>query len=180
VTATKQKKIKAITTKDLGIILDLIAAQRRMLAIQGGEEREWHRAKLENRIVKSYVGLESLEFLTDEVNGAASAHTYTSDDIMMIIRNCEEQLRRHNVPLTARKGVKITALSGVPTAKAYAQKSRSAIATRVYLERTSGAWYVTKVERAERWTGPGGAEEVAWDLPEDAKQAILKNAMKDF
>ena len=115
------------------------------------------------------------------VNGKASAHTYnTPGDLVAIASAIERKLERHGVPLKERAGVTVTALSGVPTAKSYNRQARSAIATRVTLQRGTSAWYVTNAARVERYTGPGGDEKIAVALTDAAREAVIKNALKDF
>jgi phytoene dehydrogenase-like protein len=118
----------------------------------------------------------------EAVNGKARTHCYTTaGELVKIADAIERKLERHGVPIKSRPGVTVTAISGVPTAKAYARKgSRSAIATRVVLERGSSAWYVTNIERQERYTGPGGDEKIKVTMTDAVREAVIKNALSDF
>jgi len=117
----------------------------------------------------------------DGVNGKATAHTYTTArELVAIADAVERKLESHGVPQKIRAGVKITAMSGVPTAKSYNRQARSAIATSVTFERNGSAWYVTDVRRVERYTGPGGQEKIVVGLTDAARYAVIKNALEDF
>lgn len=116
-----------------------------------------------------------------EANGKASAHTYASPSILVTIAaSVETQLIAHGVPIKDRAGVKVSAISGVPTSRAYNRRSSSAIATQVTFERGGSAWYVTGIERVRRHTGPGGEEKIITTLTDAAQQAVIKNALSDF
>lgn len=118
----------------------------------------------------------------DAVNGKATAHTYQfCSQILDLVLLAEKRLIKHNVPQNARAGTVVTALSAVPTANAYARKgSKTAIATKVVIERTSTGWFLTAVERVERYTGPGGDEKITIALTDDGIEAVTKNALGDF
>ncbi len=116
-----------------------------------------------------------------DVNGKATAHTYTTVGALIdIASDIEAKLERHGVPLADRVGVTVSALSAVPTSKSYNRQSRSAIATRVTFLRGTSAWYVTGMERVERYTGPGGDEKIKATLPDAARDAVIRNALADF
>jgi hypothetical protein len=125
--------------------------------------------------------IDAVRSALDGVNGKATAHTYTTArELVAIADAIERKLEKHGVALKDRSGVKITATSGVPTAKAYNKQARSAIATRVTFERGGSAWYVVNVERVERYTGPGGDERIAVTLTDAAREAVIRNALEDF
>ena len=116
-----------------------------------------------------------------EANGKASAHTYASPSVLVTIAaSVESQLIAHGVSIKDRAGVKVSAISGVPTSRAYNRRSSSAIATQVTFERGGSAWYVTGIERVTRHTGPGGNEKISTTLTDAARQAVIKNALSDF
>jgi hypothetical protein len=116
-----------------------------------------------------------------EANGKASAHTYGSPSVLVTIAaSVENQLIAHGVPIKDRAGVKVSAISGVPTSRSYNRQSSSAIATKVTFERGGSAWYVTAIERVTRHTGPGGEEKIITTLTDAARQAVIKNALSVF
>jgi len=117
----------------------------------------------------------------EEANGKASAHTYGSPSVLVTIAaSVETQLIAHGVPIKDRAGVKVSAISGVPTSRAYNRRSSSAIATQVTFERGGSAWYVTGIERVTRHTGPGGEEKIITTLTDSARQAVITTALSDF
>ena len=117
----------------------------------------------------------------EEANGKASAHTYGSPSVLVSIAvSVESQLIAHGVPIKDRVGVTVSAISGVPTSRAYNRRSSSAIATQVTFERGGSAWYVTGIKRVTRHTGPGGEEKIITTLTDSARQAVIKNALSDF
>jgi phytoene dehydrogenase-like protein len=118
----------------------------------------------------------------EAVNGKARTHCYTTaGELVRIADAIERKLERHGVALKIRPGVTVVAISGVPTSKSYARKgSRSAIATRVVLERGASAWYVTNIERQERYTGPGGDEKIKVTMTDAVREAVIRNALSDF
>jgi len=143
----------------------------------------------------------AIQTAVEEANGKASAHTYASPSVLVTIAaSVESQLIAHGVPIKDRAGVKVSAISGVPTSRAYNRQSRSAaarrveppsfhqpleidfnlIATEVTFERGGSAWYVTGIKRVTRHTGPGGEEKIITTLTDAARQAVIKNALSDF
>jgi len=116
-----------------------------------------------------------------EANGKAFAHTYNSpQDVVDLAYRAEELLDKHGVPQNKRRNCTAVAYSGVPTSRAYARSGRSAVATKVVLLRVASLWYVTNVERCERYTGPGGAEKFSVGLTDVAREAVIANALSDF
>jgi len=123
----------------------------------------------------------AIQTAVEEANGKASAHTYASPSVLVAIAaSVENQLIAHGVSIKDRAGVKVSAISGVPTSRAYNRRSSSAIATQVTFERGGSAWYVTGIERVTRHTGPGGEEKIITTQTDAAQQAVIKNALSDF
>lgn len=115
------------------------------------------------------------------VNGKAASHTYTqSSELVAIADMIEARLEKHGVPQKLRAGVEVTALSGVPTAKAYNRTSRTAIATQVRLSRGTSAWYIVGIGRVDRHTGPGGDKKISVTLTDAAREAVIKHALEAF
>jgi hypothetical protein len=115
------------------------------------------------------------------VNGKATSHTYTrSSELVAIADTIEARLEQHGVPQKLRAGIEVTALSVVPTAKAYNRTSRTAIATQVTLTRGTSAWYITGIGRVDRYTGPGGDEKISVKLTDAAREAVIKHALEAF
>ena len=121
-----------------------------------------------------------LEGALEAANGKAAAHTYIVSNIRAHVLNIEKQLGKSGIPASRRSGIKVTLKSGVPTAKAYARNSRTAIATQVELLRGTDAWFVTNIARIERYTGPGGDEKVDIVLTPDATKAVIDHALSGY
>ncbi len=52
--------------------------------------------------------------------------------------------------------------------------------SRVELLRSSGAWYVTKIAREDRYAGSGGDEKILIELPDAARDAVIRHALADY
>lgn len=114
----------------------------------------------------------------ERINGRAKTHTYNyATDISHRLESVELDLRKRGVTQANLVGTTVTLLSEVPTAKAYARRSRTAIASLILAERRSTGWYVTKVEKIERWTGPGGEEKIVPTITAAARDDIVKTAL---
>lgn len=116
----------------------------------------------------------------EAVNGRAAQYTYGASDIINIAIAAEAELEKRGVSIKNRPQCVVTALSAVPTSKSYNRKSRTAIATSITLRRGSSAWYVDRIERAERYTGPGGDEKLTYSVTDAAIADITEKALKGF
>ncbi len=121
-----------------------------------------------------------LEQAVAEANGKASAHTYNATQIEWLAETAEKRLARDGITVANRVGAVVTAISEVPTAKAYNRKSRSAIATRVVMRRTTACWIIEKIEKFERYTGPGGDEKIVTTISEAARDDIMRKALDGY
>jgi len=121
-----------------------------------------------------------IDAVLEPLNGRASAHTLTGSSIVDTMIWVEGRLARDGVPLAQRKGVRVEIIGGVPTTKSYARKAHTAATNRVVLERTGTNWWMTECERIDRWAGPGGDEKVRIFLTDEAKQAVIKHALREY
>lgn len=185
-------KIKLITAKDLAAFQERAKAReaiRRNLdrPTISSEEAEAIRARLQawdtetsGLKKKAWLNTDRLVQQFDEVNGKATAHTYSLTDIWDRVALIERQLGKDGVAASIRSGISVVLVSGVPETNAYAKKARKAIATWVKLERGPSAWYVVGVEREERWAGSGGGEIERIHLTQRAQDAIVRKALKGY
>jgi hypothetical protein len=135
---------------------------------------------VEQAIAAAHPDREKLIAAVTEANGKATAHTYEAHHVESIAERAEQQLARDGITVEHRVGTIVTAVSEVPTSKAYNRQSRSAIATRVVLRRTTACWVLEKVERCERYTGPGGDEKIAITISEAARDDIVRRALDGY
>lgn len=99
------------------------------------------------------------------VNGAATAHTYSATDIVLLAKWAETRLENLGIAKADRKGAKLASTSGERVAAAYMKRSYGPrIATHVVLERGSSCWYLTDVARDEVWERAG--KSTLWLTPE--------------
>lgn len=168
------KRIKIASTKE---IRDYIEAHRSYKAFPSSEPRKEVRLAARAAIFK---GSDDISAALDLKNGRASTHTYGASDIVYLAVGAERRLEGRGVTVKNRAGTRVHGLSGVPTSKTYNRKSRTAIATEVYLERTSSAWYLTLVDRRERYTGPGGGESISYKITRAAHDDIVRQATDGF
>lgn len=112
-----------------------------------------------------------------KASGRAHKHIYSADEIADRLESVELDLRKRGAVLKRLPGASATLISEVPTAKSYARKARQAIASLVRAERRTTGWFVTSVERTERWTGPGGEEAVHVSINEATRDDIIKAAL---
>lgn len=125
---------------------------------------------------------DKIQALLDDVNGKASAHTYTHPTTFVNIAVAvERDLERDGVPKAERVGTVVVARSGGPTAKAYAKKGGSSvITTTVELRRGTNAWFVTKISRSSTWAGPGAQEKIETQITPAARDAIIRKALSGY
>lgn len=124
------------------------------------------------------VGYLCLQVELIRVNGRAQRHTYTdAGTIIDRLEGVELDLRKRGVTLANIVGTTVTLLSEVPTAKSYARRSRTAIASLILAERRSTGWFVTKVSKIERYTGPGADEKIVPTISAKAREDIIKTAL---
>lgn len=123
------------------------------------------------------VGQTLLAKALETASGRAQKHTYSADEIADRLERVELDLRKRGAVLKRLPGASATLISEVPTAKSYARKARQAIASLVRAERRTTGWFVTSVERTERWTGPGGEEAVHVSINEATRDDIIKAAL---
>ena len=117
--------------------------------------------------------------LLAEVNGRARAHTYNcASDILCICTRIDKRLDDLGVPKAQRVGLVAHAESGVPTAKAYARKSRTARASYVKLTRRKTGWFIDAYSVVDRYTGPGGEAKVKIDLTPEVAATVQRKALE--
>jgi hypothetical protein len=118
----------------------------------------------------------AIEAALKEVNGTASAHTYTDFfEIENLAEAAEKQLEAVHVVKAKRAGAKWTETSGGAVAKAYSKKGGTRIATRVTIERRSAGWYLVEAKKTEIWERGGGAGSLALTREQaDAAVAAFK------
>lgn len=169
------KPIKIITIKDMKTLRDFTERAR----FQSGDILEGLKAKAATFAATAWASRPVDEYLS-EVNGRATTHTYGWSDVQRIVTAAEDDLARSGVTVANRAGTVVVALSGVPEAKAYARASRSAIATKLTLRRTTSAWVLESAAKVERYTGPGGGEKVSTTISAAARDDIIKTAMTGY
>ena len=121
-----------------------------------------------------------VDAVLEPLNGRATKHTLSGNDIAHTIVDVERQLERDGVPLKDRKGITVEIVGGVPTTKSYARKAHTAVTNRVVLQRTGTNWWMIECDRLDRWAGPGGEEKIQIYLTEDAKTAIIRKALSGY
>lgn len=129
---------------------------------------------------RSLVAMDQLAEALAEVNGRAKRYTYCAIEVMALAKRAEKRLDAAGVKVKNRAYTIVTAVSGVPTSKAYARVSGKAIGTFVRLERNGTSWHVVKVARNERWCGTGASERITLDVTPTAREDIINKALEGF
>lgn len=99
----------------------------------------------------------AIEAALAEVNGRATAHTFTAfGEVQNMAATAETKLGALNIPKTMRKGAAWSETSGTAVTNAYAKKSSTRAAKWVRLERRSADWFLTNVGKTEIYKEGGG------------------------
>ena len=101
-----------------------------------------------------------------EVNGKATAHTYThAHQVAAIAEEAEAELEALSIPKKDRAGARYTAQSGSRLANAY---KHGAITTGVTLTRNSTGWRVEKISQVTLYPGQSPQPILILTAPQDA------------
>jgi len=178
-------KIKAYSVKEEALLKDAQSRLADARANRVGLPSEMAKEKIELaeirrdetlKAARAALPLEKIFDALEGINGKATAHTFTTaNEIRAVAKMAEDQLAASGVPLAARAGCEIIATSGEVVANRYKNKR---IATRVTLQRGSGAWYLTSVSTTEIYpAGPGKPSIV---LSDKAREAVVRAALAPY
>ena len=99
----------------------------------------------------------AIEAALAEVNGRATAHTFTTfGEVQNMAATAETKLGALNIPKTMRKGAVWSETSGAAVTNAYAKKSSTRAANWVRLERRSPEWFLVGMGKTEVYKEGGG------------------------
>jgi len=110
------------------------------------------------------------------VNGRARSFTVTAyGDVRAVVDKVEERLDRLGVSKSNRLGAEVTFVPGGPRSNRY---NHAAISTKITLIKTSGGWFLTRVERDLVY--PTASERLKIALSRDGCEQIVAVAMRDI
>lgn len=99
----------------------------------------------------------AIESVLAEVNGRATAHTFTTfSEIDGMAKAAEKRLETLSIPKAMRKSATWLEISGACVTSAYAKKCRTRAATAVQIERRGAEWFLVAVSRTEIYKEGGG------------------------
>lgn len=89
------------------------------------------------------VNLEAISAQLEEVNGKATTHTYTAQEILALADQAgDAYLKSLGLPKTMWAGARLTALSGDACPKAYKYPRKATLAV---LERRASGWFLVRL-----------------------------------
>jgi len=110
------------------------------------------------------------------VNGRARSFTVTAyGDVRAVVDKVEERLDRLGVSKSNRLGAEVTFVPGGPRSNRY---NHAAISTKITLIKTSGGWFLTRVERDLVY--PTASERLKIAVSRDGCEQIVAVAMRDI
>lgn len=95
----------------------------------------------------------AIEAVLDEVNGRATAHTYTHfSDILELATNAEAKLERLKIKVKSRVGAILTSESGDSVPNCYKGSRKT---TFVRIDRRSTGWFLSSVQSSSSYQEAG-------------------------
>ena len=118
----------------------------------------------------------AIELALAAENGKAEAHTYTTyTDIADLAESANGRVLRILGAKKYIQGAVVTSLSGESVPSAYAQKSRTRVATLVSIECRSTGWFFVAVSRCDVYKD-GGYESLTLTTAQDARAVAVLRA----
>lgn len=120
--------------------------------------------------------LEKIQAALDEINGKATKHVYTAQDVLKEAEEAEHKLR--GLPKVLQVGAKAYAESGESLPNAY---KHSRVVNYVRIERFASGWFLTDLGTKQAWRdtvslsvsiSPEQGEELTWRILENRRVFI--------